>query len=243
MNLTGQVAFITGASHGLGLATARALAAEGASIACLARPGPGLDQAVASLAAAGATVIAVPGDVTREPDVQAALRATLERWGRLDIAVLNAGTWEGALLHETSLELWNKLIDLNLKGAFFTLKHVAGWMIEQKHGTIVGIDSIGGLAGQPGSAVYAASKWGLRGLLESAALELRPHGIRVSLVFPHNINSAKEPIATDAPERRHKIEPEEIAGLIAFLCAAPDHVHLAHATVWPQAAGISVSMK
>jgi len=243
MNLTGQVALVTGASHGLGLAIARALAAEGASIACLARAGAGLDQAVASLEAAGASALAVPGDVTREPDVEAAVRQTLERWGRLDLAIINAGTWDGAPLHETTLEMWNKLIDLNLKGAFLTLKHVAGWMIEQKHGTIVGIGSIGGLAGQPGSAVYAASKWGLRGLLESAALELRAHGIRVSMVFPHNINSAKKPIAPDSPERRTQLEPEEIAGLVAFLCAAPDHVHLAHATVWPLAAGISVSMK
>src|SRR5262245_41297788 len=195
MKLTDRVALITGASHGVGLAIARALAAEGAAVSCLARPSAQLDAAVAELGTRGAQALAVPADVTRETEVEAAVRATVERWGRLDIVVLNAGTWQGAPLHETTEATWDLLLDLNLKGAFLTLKHALPWLIEQRGGTVIGIDSIGGLVGSTGSAAYAASKWGLRGLLESAALEVKPYRVRVSLIYPHNINSARREIA------------------------------------------------
>lgn len=240
MRLQDQVALVTGASHGLGLAIARALAAEGAAIAAVARPGPALDAAVAELSAAGARALAAPADVTREVEVAAAVRAAAGRWGRLDLVVLNAGTWQGAPLHETSEELWDRLLDLNLKGAFLTLKHAIPFLVERGRGTVVGIDSLGGRVGLPGSAAYAASKWGLRGLLESAALELKPHRVRVSLVAPHNMNSAGRAIVPGSPERDHNLETADVAALVAFLCAAPDHVAIGNVTIWPLAAGIRV---
>jgi NAD(P)-dependent dehydrogenase (short-subunit alcohol dehydrogenase family) len=238
MRLQDQVALITGASRGLGLAIAHALAAEGAAIACVARPGPDLDRAVAALRAAGARVLAAPADVTKAAETEAAVQATLERWGRLDIVVLNAGTWQGAPLHETSEETWDLLLDLNLKGAFLTLKYAIPWLVAQKRGTVVGIDSLGGRVGQPGSAAYAASKWGLRGLLESAALELKPHRVRVSLVAPHMMNSAGRPIEPGSPERDRNLETADVAALIAFLCSAPEHVAIGNVTIWPLSTGI-----
>lgn len=238
MSLTNQVALITGGSHGLGLATARALAAEGAAVACLARPGAELERAVAELRAIGSPALAVAADVTRADDVERAVQATIEQWGRLDIVVLNAGTWKGAALHETSEEMWDELLDLNLKGAFLTLKSALPWLIERRRGTIVGIASLGAWVGQPNASVYAAAKWGLRGLLESVALEVKPHGIRVSIVAPHNMNSAGRKIMPGSAERRHAIEPAEVAALVAFLCTAPDHVSVGNVTVWPVGAGI-----
>ena len=237
--LEGQVALVTGGSRGLGHAIARALAAEGAALALLARPGAELDQAVGVLTATGARAIAAPADVTRAAEVERAVRATLEQLGRLDILVLNAGTWQGAPLHEASEAMWDQLIDLNLKGAFLALKAALPSMIAQKRGTIVGISSLGGLVGQPGSAIYAASKWGLRGLLESAALELKPHHIRVSIVYPHNINSAGRAIAPGSDERRKAVEPGEVASLVAWICTAPEHVSVGNVTVWPIDAGIT----
>ena len=238
MKLKHQVALITGASHGLGLATARSLAAEGAAIACLARPGPDLDRAVAELRATGSPALAAAADVTQAAEVERAVQATIEQWGRLDIVVLNAGTWKGAALHETSEAMWDQLLDLNLKGAFLTLKSALPWLIERKRGTIVGIASLGAWVGQPNASAYAAAKWGLRGLLESVALEVKPHGIRVSIVAPHNMNSAGRTIAPGSAERLHTIEPAEVAALIAFLCTAPDHVAVGNVTVWPVGAGI-----
>ncbi|MBI5708767.1 MAG: SDR family oxidoreductase [Candidatus Eisenbacteria bacterium] len=238
MRLDGQVALISGASRGLGLAIARALAAEGASISCVARAGDALEQAVEGLRAAGTDALAAPADVTVAAEIEGAARATLERWGRLDIVVLNAGTWQGAPVHETSEELWDTLLDLNLKGAFLTLKATLPWLIEQKRGTIVGVGSLGGRVGQPGAAAYAASKWGLRGLLESVALEVKPHRIRVSIVSPHSVNSAGRRIEPGSPERDRVLEPAEVASLVAFICAAPEHVALGDVTIWPVSAGI-----
>jgi NAD(P)-dependent dehydrogenase (short-subunit alcohol dehydrogenase family) len=237
--LEGRVALVTGGSRGLGLAIARALAAEGASLALLARAGAELDQAIASLVAGGGQALAVAADVTRADEVERAARTVLERLRRLDILILNAGTWQGAPIHETTEAMWDQLLGLNLKGAFLALKAALPTMIAQKRGTIVGISSLGGLVGQSGSSAYAASKWGLRGLLESAALELKPHHIRVSIVYPHNINSAGRAIAPGSDERNKALEPADIASLVAWICRAPEHVSVGNVSIWPIDAGLT----
>jgi len=152
--------------------------------------------------------------------------------------VLNAGTWQGAPIAETSEAMWDGLIDLNLKGAFLALRAAIPYLVRGGRGTVIGIDSLGGWVGQPGSAAYAASKWGLRGLLESAALELKPQRVRVSIVSPHNINSAGRAIAPGSPERDQNLEPGDIASLVAWICGAPDHVSVGNVTIWPLAAGL-----
>jgi len=238
MKLDGQVAFITGASRGLGLAIGRALGREGAAVACVARPGAELGSAVASLTGTGVRALAAPADIQRSDQVERAVQATLDAFGRIDIVVLNAGTWQGAPLHETSEAMWDQLIDLNLKGAFPTLRHTLLHLLARRRGTIVGISSLGGWVGQPNASVYAASKWGLRGLLESVALEVKAAGIRVSIVAPHSINSAGRPITPGSEERAHTLETAEIADLVAHICAAPDHVSIGNATIWPVGAGI-----
>jgi NAD(P)-dependent dehydrogenase (short-subunit alcohol dehydrogenase family) len=238
MNLQGKTALVTGASRGLGRAISASLAARGAALACLARAGAELDSSVAGLRASGARVIAVPADVTNASEVEAAVRALLEDLGGLDIVVLNAGTWQGAPLHQTSEAMWDQLLDLNLKGAFLTLKYALPHLLARGRGTIVGISSLGGCVGQPNSSAYAASKWGLRGLLESVALEVQPSGVRVSIVAPHNINSAGRPIEPGSEERTHHLETGEIADLVAHICAAPDHVSIGNVTIWPIGAGI-----
>jgi NAD(P)-dependent dehydrogenase (short-subunit alcohol dehydrogenase family) len=238
MKLAGQVALVTGGSRGLGLAIGRALAAEGAAIACLARRGAELERAVAELTASGADALALSADVTVSSEVEAAVRAAIDRWNRLDLVILNAGTWQGAALHETREETWDLLLDLNLKGAFLTLKHALPHLIAARRGTVIGISSLGGWTGQAGSAAYAASKWGLRGLLESLALEVKPHGVRVSVVYPHNINSVGREIESGSPERDRTLETAEIASLVAWICGAPSHVSVGNVTVWPLAAGV-----
>lgn len=242
MKLQNQVALITGASQGLGLAIARALSAEGASIAAVARAGAKLDEAAAALRASGGRAIAAGADVTNSAEVEAAVKRTLAEFGRLDIVVLNAGTWQGATVVDTTEAQWDALLGLNLKGAFLTLKHALPPLIAQKRGTVVGIASLGALVGQPGSSAYAASKWGLRGLLESVALEVKPHHVRVSVVYPHNINSAGRPIAPGSDERDRNLETSEIASMVGWICAAPAHVNVGNVTVWPIQAGIKAQL-
>ena len=238
MSLQGRTALITGASRGLGRAISGALAARGAAVACMARAGAELESSVAGLRADGARALAVPADVTRASEVEAGVQATREELGGPDIVVLNAGTWQGAPVHETSEEMWDRLLDLNLKGAFLALKYSLPHLLERRRGTIVGISSLGGFVGQPGSAAYAASKWGLRGLLESVALEAKPAGVRVSIVAPHNMNSAGRTIDPASDERRHALETSEVADLVAHICSAPDHVSIGNVTIWPVGAGI-----
>lgn len=239
MALEGQVAFITGGSRGLGLAIAHALGATGARVAVLAKGRAELDKAAAALAASGVEAMALETDVTSGESVERAVAAVRERWGRIDALILNAGTWQGAPIRDTTDAQWGQLIGLNLTGAFLTLRAALPLMQAAKRGTVVGISSIGGLTGQPGSAAYAASKWGLRGLLESAALELKPDRIRVSIVYPHNINSAGRALTSDA-ERDANLDPADIAATVCHLVSAPDHVSFPHVDVWPLAVGIGV---
>ncbi len=239
MSLQGQVAAVTGGSRGLGLAIAEALGAAGARVAILATGREALEAAAASLAAGGIEALPLVTDVTDAGSVGAAVEAVRERWGRLDALVLNAGTWSGAAIEDTTEAQWDQLLSLNLKGAFLTLRAALPLMRAGGRGTVVGISSIGGLTGQPGSAAYAASKWGLRGLLESAALELKPDRIRVSVVYPHNINSAGRAL-TSAAERDAHLEPADIAATVRHLVSAPAHVQFPHVDVWPLSAGVGV---
>jgi len=238
MDLEGRTALITGGSRGLGAAIAAALASRGAAVACMARPGAELEASVAALSGAGARALAVPADVTHASEVEAGVRMTLAQLGGLDIVVLNAGTWQGALVHETTEQMWYGLLDLNLKGAFLTLKYALPHLLERRRGTIVGISSLGGWVGQPGSAAYAASKWGLRGLLESVALEVKPAGVRVSIVSPHNMNSAGRKIDPGSPDRRRALETADVAELVAHICSTPEYVSIGNVTIWPIGAGI-----
>ncbi|MEO5618526.1 MAG: SDR family NAD(P)-dependent oxidoreductase, partial [Candidatus Eisenbacteria bacterium] len=152
MKLRNQVALITGASQGLGLAIAQQLSAEGAAISVVARAGVKLDEAVASLTRGGGRAIGAAADVTRAAEVEQAVKRTLDELGRIDVVVLNAGMWQGAPLVETSEESWDALLGLNLKGAFLTLKYALPSLIAQRRGTVIGIASLGALVGQPGSA-------------------------------------------------------------------------------------------
>jgi 3-oxoacyl-[acyl-carrier protein] reductase len=238
MQLEHQVAFITGASRGLGLAIAHALAAEGASIALFARNADEVKRAAAQVGALAGPVLALPGDVTSSPDVENAVQQVMETWGRLDILVCNAGGWAGGPIHEATEEQWDHLVDLNLKGTFLACRHALPWMIAQRRGTVVGICSVGALVGAANASIYAASKWGMRGFLESLAVELKPHGIRVSTLYPHNMNTAGRPLDPDSEERRRAIEAQDVAKLVVYACAAPENVVLAGATLLPASAAV-----
>ncbi len=240
MPLKHQVVFVTGASRGLGLAISHALAADGASIALFSRSREETEKAAAQVGTLGQSVLALAGDVTSSADVERAVRTTMETWGRLDILVCNAGTWMSTPILEATEEQWHKLVDLNLKGVFLACRYAVPWMVEQKRGTIVGINSVGGLVGSARSSIYAAAKWGMRGLLESLAVELKPHGIRVVTVYPHNMNTAGKPIDPDSEDRRRMIEAADVAKVVAYACAAPENVVLASATILPASAAITL---
>ncbi|MBX2897351.1 MAG: mycofactocin-coupled SDR family oxidoreductase [Cyclobacteriaceae bacterium] len=201
MSLKNQVAFITGAAHGQGRATAIALAKEGIHIAAfdvakpLAYPGYKLgstDDLVslkAEVEKLGVNILTFQGDVRTDADVKKAVSETIAQFKRIDILFNNAGICAYGLAHELTEDAWDSMIDINLKGAWLTARHIIPHMIAQKSGNIINNSSIAGLRGMNRLSHYAASKWGLTGLTKSWAIELAPHNIRVNSIHPTGVNT------------------------------------------------------
>src|SRR3954462_1784041 len=197
----GKIAFITGAAHGQGRATALALAREGAGIVgfdvarALSYPGYGMgsEKELQSLEGAcrelGAECLTFAGDVRDDAAVTRAVNETLSRFGRIDILFNNAGICAYGLAHELTEDAWDAMLDINLKGAWLVARRVIPHMIEAKRGVVVHNSSIAGLRGMARLSHYAASKWGLTGLTKSWAIELAPHGIRVVSIHPTGVDT------------------------------------------------------
>lgn len=245
--LSDRVAFVTGASKGLGEAIAAALAKAGASVALCARNAEELQAAAEKLRAeissspdqSGKRVLAVAADVTLEPDVEHAVQRVVEHFGRLDVLVNNAGIFQIAPVTTMPLEHWRKVIDTNLTSAFLCSKFAAARMLEQRGGHIINIASIGGMFGFAKLSAYCASKFGLRGLAKALSLELKPQGIRVTTIFPHNMNSARRQLAPDSPERRQMIEVGDVAAMVAHVATTPDYVDVEEITMFGSATRVT----
>jgi SDR family mycofactocin-dependent oxidoreductase len=244
--LSGRVAFVTGAAHGQGRATALALAKAGAAIAAydvarpLEYPGYGmgtsaeLDSLVTDVEALGGVCLAFAGDVRDDEAITRAVDATTERLGRIDILFNNAGICGYGLAHELTEEAWDAMVDINLKGAWLVARRVIPVMIAQKSGVIINNSSIAGLRGMGRLSHYAASKWGLTGLTKSWAIELAPHGVRVNSIHPTGVNTPMNDglawLEGKTPEQIAEasagnllpvpwIEPEDVAEAVLYLAS------------------------
>lgn len=242
----GKVAFITGAAHGQGRATALALAGEGARIAAfdVARPltYPGytmgsrseLDSLAEACGQLGSECLVFAGDVREDAAVTPAVDDTVAQFGRIDILFNNAGICGYGLAHELTEDAWDTMLDINLKGAWLVARRVIPIMIRQRSGVIINNSSIAGLRGMGRLSHYAASKWGLTGLTKSWAIELAPYGIRVNSVHPTGVNTpmndglaALEGLTPQEIAERSAgnllpvpwIEPEDVAHAVLFLAS------------------------
>jgi len=227
MRLKDKVAIITGATGGIGMATARKFAREGARVVVADLDAGRVDDAVASLAGSGAGVIGVRLDVTDEASVAAMVANVKSAWGRIDCLVNNAGVTQDARLVRMSTEQFDRVVEVNLKGVFLCTKAVAEVMIEQGSGVVLNASSVVGLYGNFGQTNYAATKAGLVGLTKTWARELGPRGIRTVVVCPGFV--ATPILDTIPPAVMQKMvekvplgrlgEPEEIANVYAFLAS------------------------
>jgi len=181
-----KVALITGASSGIGRATAEAFAVKGANVVVAARRKEELDSLVASIEAKGGKASAIKTDVSDAKSVEQMVAHTIKVFGQLDFAINNAGI-EGKLNMITDLEEddWDQVLDINLKGVFLSMKYEARAMLKLGHGgAIVNVGSVNSFLGFPTGSAYVTSKHGLIGLTSSASAELAPQGIRVNLLCP-----------------------------------------------------------
>lgn len=223
-----KVAIVTGASRGIGRAVALSLAAEGAHVVVnYARSNTAADEVVAQITIDGGSAIALQADVSDTDQVEALVKATMDKWGRVDVLVNNAGITRDTLLLRMKPEDWQAVINLNLNGVFYCTRAVSKIMLKQRTGRIINIASVAGLMGNPGQANYSAAKAGVVGFTKTVAKELAARGITVNAVAPGFIKtdmtedlSNVEEILKFIPLGRYG-QPEEVAGLIRFLAADP----------------------
>jgi 3-oxoacyl-[acyl-carrier protein] reductase len=182
--LAGRVAIVTGGTRGIGAAIAGALAEDGAAVVVSGRDVDRLDRARKSLEAGGATVLAVAADAASREDCERLVETARQRFGRLDVVVNNAGITRDALLVRMKDEDWDRVIEVNLRGAFLMTRAAAKAMMRQRSGRIVNITSTAGAMGNAGQANYSAAKAGLIGLTKSTARELAHWSILVNAVAP-----------------------------------------------------------
>jgi NAD(P)-dependent dehydrogenase (short-subunit alcohol dehydrogenase family) len=226
--LTDQVAVVTGASRGIGAATARAFAQAGAAVVLAARDKTRLDDLAAEITAAGGTALSVTTDISDPGDVERMVSSTLDAFGRLDIAFNNAagGGHPPTPLTDVALEDFDSAIAINLRGTFLCLKHEIAAMLDSGGGAIVNMTSTAGLEAVGGLAAYVSSKHGIVGLTKVAALEYAARGIRVNAVAPGPIlteqleraGAAAQQAAAQAMPMKRMGRPEEVAATVTWLC-------------------------
>jgi 3-oxoacyl-[acyl-carrier protein] reductase len=228
MRLKDRVAIVTGAGRGIGLGIAVALAREGAHVGLCDISSGTLDAALAQVAALGGKALAFPMDVTNREQVQGVVAGVLDKWGTIDILVNNAGIYEVLPFEQITELQWDRVLAVNLKGAFFCCQAVAPHMKQRRSGRIVSMaSSAGKTGGLLSGAHYAVSKAGVICLTKQLARELGPYGITVNAVAPGRIDTPMIHLVSDEENEAFRQRtplgrlgtPEDVAGAVVFLAS------------------------
>lgn len=231
-NIEGKVVVITGASSGLGEASARQLAALGATVVLGARRIERIQALAAELTAQGAKALAVATDVTKADQVQGLVDSAVAHFGRVDAMLHNAGLMPHSPLERRKVADWDQMIDVHLKGALYGVAAVLPQMIRQKSGHMIFVSSVAGHKVRPGSAVYAATKTGIRVIAEGLRQEVKPHNIRTTVISPGAMvtdlaDSITEPdiekVVRDFTTA-FAIPADSFARMVVFAMSQPDDV-------------------
>ena len=219
--LAGKVALITGASAGIGRASALALAQEGANMVLTARRQERLDELEAAVQQAGGKAVSVVGDSTEEDTAQRCVTAATQTFGALDILINNVGIGNYKNLVDTSAAEYDELMDTNVRSTFLFTRHTVPVMINQGSGTILMISSMAGIYGFAGEAIYCATKFAQVGFAQALDKELRPHGIKVGVICPGGVKTefalgkgrTEQSVAESG-----MLDPEDVAGAVLLAC-------------------------
>jgi 3-oxoacyl-[acyl-carrier protein] reductase len=219
--LAGKVALISGASSGIGRASALALAQEGANLVLTARRFIRLEELAAAVQRAGGKAVSVVGDASAEETAQRCAAAAMETFGHLDILINNVGVGNYKNLVDTSAADYDEMMDSNVRSTFLFTRQAVPLMIKQGSGTILMISSMAGLYGFPGEAVYCATKFAQVGFAQALDKELRPHGIKVGVICPGGVKTefalgkgrTEQSVAASG-----MLEPEDVASAVLLAC-------------------------
>jgi NAD(P)-dependent dehydrogenase (short-subunit alcohol dehydrogenase family) len=203
MRLSGKVAIVTGAAHGIGRATVELFAREGAAVVLADRDAQAGPEAARRIGSGGGQAVFLPADVSQDADVARMVAAAVERWGGLDVLVNNAGVAIPGSVVDTEPARWQRTLDVNLASVYRTCRTALPHLIRRGGGAVVNVASLQGMYGWPGWAAYAAAKAGIIGLTRQMAVEYADHGIRVNAVSPGGI-------ATDLGANTARLEPEYV---------------------------------
>jgi 3-oxoacyl-[acyl-carrier protein] reductase len=214
--LAGKTALVTGASRGIGFAIAQTLGRMGAKVSICARDPKKLQDAAAKLRSAGIEVAAATADVTSAKDISSLVAKTEQSLGPIEILINNAGIGYFGPAHLAEEKNWDAVLDTNLKSVFLISKAVAPGMIERRSGHIINIASLAGKNAFKNGGIYCASKWGLMGLTECMAEDLREFGIRVSVICPGSVaTDFGSPASKKDPQKM--LQPDDIAHAVEML--------------------------
>ncbi|MPN12131.1 3-oxoacyl-[acyl-carrier-protein] reductase FabG [bioreactor metagenome] len=225
--LEGKVAIVTGGSRGIGKAICFKLASLGANIVINYRSSNNLEELVEEIKGMNVECIAIKGDISDFTESEVIIKETINKFGRIDILVNNAGITLDGLVMRMKEEDFDKVINVNLKGAFNCIRHVSSVMVKQRYGKIINMSSVVGITGNAGQANYAAAKAGIIGLTKSVARELASRGINVNAIAPGFIETdmtsslsdkVKEESVKSIPLKRFG-KAEDVAELVAFLAS------------------------
>lgn len=242
VSLKQKVAIVTGASSGIGEATAIALAAAGAKVAIAARRSDRLKTLTQRIQQSGGEALPITADVADRAQVQQMVSATKDKWGRVDILVNNAGVMLLGPIYEANTEDWRRMIDVNVLGLMYATHAVLPLMKAQGEGHIVNISSVAGRVANAGTGVYNATKWAVGAFSESLRKEVHKDKIRVTIIEPglvatelpqHITNSEAKERAKAFYESVRSLDSEDIAAAIVYAVTQPPHVNVNEILIRP----------
>ncbi|MBZ0295076.1 MAG: SDR family oxidoreductase [Anaerolineae bacterium] len=233
-NIEGKVVVITGASSGLGAATARLLAAQGASVVLGARRADRLQSLADELNNSGGKALSLPTDVTDPDQVQRLVDKAVQTYGRIDVIINNAGLMPHSPLERRKIDDWNRTIDVNIKGVLYGIAAAIPYMKAQKSGHIINVSSVAGHKVNPGGAVYSATKTAVRVISEALRQEVKPYNMRTTVISPGAIDTELPSSATESDVaenlkefyEEYAIPADSFARAVAFVISQPEDVDI-----------------